>query len=435
MLAQVPQMARRTRSPQHPFLVRHAPYEIQPFLIAPVLPGETMKGLSLQSRVITKPILNSLVGWWIEYYIFYVKHRDIDYYNGNRLLEEMAINGGAITGHADYQTGVTDAFYYFGSGTSTRTGMNWVRACLKPVVATYFRDEGAAWDVCTIDGHPAAYLQGTSAFDSALLETALDTAVDVSVPVDAVPDPDAVSIRDIITAMDTYQTLVSQNLVNVTYEDWLRSYGVRVQGEIVNKPELIRYVREFTYPSTHVVPDLTVAGDSDVTSACSWSITERANKDRFFREPGFIFGVTVSRPKVYLQKQKATLAGLLDDTKSWLPAILMGQPQASWKKVTDAATDVIAGTATSDWWIDLKDYFLYGEQFINQAIGSALDVSKMDVPDANLNARHPVQASVDGLFVSGDATAGVRQDGIVRLHIATHLAETSPRGSIPNIVA
>jgi len=172
-----------------------------------------------------------------------------------------------------------------------------------------------------------------------------------------------------------------------------------------------------------------------VTSACSWSITERANKDRFFREPGFIFGVTVSRPKVYLQKQKATLAGLLDDTKSWLPAILMGQPQASWKKVTDAATDVIAGTATSDWWIDLKDYFLYGEQFINQAIGSALDVSKMDVPDANLNARHPVQASVDGLFVSGDATAGVRQDGIVRLHIATHLAETSPRGSIPNIVA
>lgn len=312
--------------------------------------------------------------------------------------------------------------------------MNWVRACLKPIVATYFRDEGEAWDAVTIDGHPAAYLQGTNAFDSALLETALDTAVDVSVPVDAAPAPDTVSIRDIITAMDTYNTLVQQNLVNVTYEDWLRSYGVRVQGEIVNKPELIRYVREFSYPSSHVVPDTTVAGDSDVTSACSWSIAERANKDRFFREPGFIIGVTVSRPKVYLQQQKATLAGLLDDTKSWLPALLQGNPGASWKKITDAAEDVLAGAATSDWWIDLKDLFLYGEQYVNSALGSVTDINKLARPSASVNARTADQASVDALFVSGDATAGVRQDGIVRLHIATHLGETSPRGSIPNVV-
>lgn len=431
----LPQVRRAVRSPQHPFFLKHAPYEIQPFLIAPVLPGETLKSASFQSRVITNPLKAPLIGWWLEYYFFYVKHRDIDYYNGNTILQDMAINAGSLASHADYQTTTADPFYYFGGGAATRTGMNWVRACLKPIITTYFRDEGGAWDQVTIDGNPAAYVQGTSAFDSTILESSLDTAVDVAIPVDAAPSPDTVSVRDIISAMENYELLVQQNLVNVTYEDWLRSYGVRVQNEIVNKPELLRYVRQFTYPGSHVIPDTTTAGDSEVTSACSWTISERISKSRFFREPGFIVGVTVSRPKVYLGRQTATLAGLLDDAKSWLPAVLMGDPAASWKKVTDAATDVINGAANSDWWIDLKDLFLYGEQYVNKAFAGLSDANLNTSPPAAMTALIPVQASVDSMFVSGDATSGVRQDGIVRLYIESHLRETSPRGAVAPVIA
>ena len=280
----------------------------------------------------------------------------------------------------------------------------------------------------TIDGAPAAYLQEKAGvFDNAILESALDTAVDVSVPVDATPTPDTVSIRDVITAMQSYELLKQGNLVEGTYEDFLRSYGVRLsKPELENVPELLRYTRTWTYPSAHVQPSTVTAGDDNVTSACSWSIAERADKDRFFREPGFIVGFNVVRPKTYRGNQKRPAVSLLDDQKSWLPAVLSGTPEASWKQVTDAATDILGGTGSANWWVDLKDLFLYGDQFMTHQA----DVNEMASPTAALGVKGPVQADVDALYVSGDATAGVKQDGVARIVINTHLVETSPRGTI-----
>ena len=65
-------MGRKLRRPEHPFILRHKPWQIQPFLIAPVIPGETMSNLLMQARVVTDPINNPLIGWHIEYYYFYV---------------------------------------------------------------------------------------------------------------------------------------------------------------------------------------------------------------------------------------------------------------------------------------------------------------------------------------------------------------------------
>ena len=73
MLRPVGQVSRKSRRPSHPFQLRHMPWQIQPFLIAPVLPGETLKNILLQSRAVTKPIKNGIVGWWMEYHFFYVK--------------------------------------------------------------------------------------------------------------------------------------------------------------------------------------------------------------------------------------------------------------------------------------------------------------------------------------------------------------------------
>ena len=70
-------VGRVPRNPRHTFKVDLKPFEIQPVVIAPVLPGETMKRMTFQSRVVTKPIVEPLMGWWLEYYFFYVKHRDI----------------------------------------------------------------------------------------------------------------------------------------------------------------------------------------------------------------------------------------------------------------------------------------------------------------------------------------------------------------------
>ena len=74
------QMKGRTlRRPQHPFSLMIRPFQLQPFSIAPVLPGETLKNLLTQARVVTDPLnpLTRVVGWWCEHYYFYVKHRDL----------------------------------------------------------------------------------------------------------------------------------------------------------------------------------------------------------------------------------------------------------------------------------------------------------------------------------------------------------------------
>ena len=52
----LPQVGRKTRSPQHSFNLVNRPFGIYPFMIAPVLAGETLKSALMQSRVITDPI-------------------------------------------------------------------------------------------------------------------------------------------------------------------------------------------------------------------------------------------------------------------------------------------------------------------------------------------------------------------------------------------
>ena len=49
--------ARASRRPQHRFNIRFKPYQLQPFMIAPVLPGESLKNLMLQTQVWSSPLV------------------------------------------------------------------------------------------------------------------------------------------------------------------------------------------------------------------------------------------------------------------------------------------------------------------------------------------------------------------------------------------
>ena len=56
------QKARVPRTPKHTFNLVQRPYEITPFMIAPVLAGETLKNLLLQCRTVSTPLENRLIG-------------------------------------------------------------------------------------------------------------------------------------------------------------------------------------------------------------------------------------------------------------------------------------------------------------------------------------------------------------------------------------
>jgi len=73
------QQKRTTRRPQHRFNLRFKPYEINPFVLAPVLPGETLTNIMLQAQCWSDPLVSSMknIGWWLQYNFFYVRHRDL----------------------------------------------------------------------------------------------------------------------------------------------------------------------------------------------------------------------------------------------------------------------------------------------------------------------------------------------------------------------
>lgn len=156
----------------------------------------------------------------------------------------------------------------------------------------------------------------------------------------------------------------------------------------------------------------------------SWKFTEKADKDRFFKEPGFVFGCSVCRPKVYRQNQSSGVVGILDDSYGWLDARLWNDPQFSWDKRTATSAPLILNTDA--YWVDRRDIFLYGDQFVNFAL-TETDANLISTPTAALKKRYAATADADELFVSASPLNQLRQDGTVFLNILGNQIDASPR--------
>jgi hypothetical protein len=400
----VPPTGRRIRSPSHPFAVRHRPYQIQPFFIAPVLPGETMKNMLLQSRVVSDPVKNPLGGWWIEYYFFYVKHRDLNIRDD---LTEMMLDVNKDMS-SFYET--ANAKHHHFGGT-----INWSARCLERVTEVFFRNEGENWDEATIDGLPLAHAVNNQVN---WLDSVVNDA-DIVLPNDDV-DTDAdgvITAREVAHSLTSWRQLVHAGLTEQTYEDWLATYGVKVAPEATNEPELVRFVKQWSYPTNIVDPTTGVP-----TSALSWSVAERADKDRFLREPGFLFGVTVARPKVFL-RTAGSAVGLMNSALTWLPALMRDDPWTSMLQVDQGAGPLPHVTDEGGYWVDLKDLLLYGDQFHNFDIAAEGDSGYVAVPTATMQKRFVTATDIDALF-SG-TNKRFRQDGIVTCGILGHQTDTS----------
>ncbi|PHQ69335.1 MAG: hypothetical protein COB93_08310 [Sneathiella sp.] len=389
-------------------------------LIAPVLPGETMKNLLLQSRVITDPLNHPLIGWHAEYYFFYVKHRDL---NDRALFESMVLDPSTDLTSLD---STSDAKTYH-KGSSDTQDINWSRLCLDRVTEVFFRGEGEAILEAAIDGLPLANIGRMDFTDSLALDSSVNEPGDVDLTSAVAGQGDgttAVKASEIDEVMRNYEFLRANNLVQMTYQDFLATYGIRPAKQDIHEPELIRYVRDWTYPTNTVDP-----ATGSPSTACSWTISERADKDRLFTEPGFIFGCQVIRPKVYASSIVSSLTSIMNKAVDWLPAVLADDPWTSIRQV--AANQAPITNMEADYLVDIKDLFIHGEQYLNfdpaevEADG-AINVPDWSAPD--IVRRYANADAADTLFTTPVSANSIRSDGIVSLNILGRLSDTSPMG-------
>jgi hypothetical protein len=411
---------RRTRRPQHRFQLKVKPWQIQPFAIAPVLPGETMQNALLQVREVTDPLANPLIGWWSEWYLFYVKLRDLD---GRDDFAEMMIDREKDL--SSYKTGDTEpsaarALKTYHPGlTSDVELINWTNLCLDRVVTEYFRDESD--NPTDLDSMPVAKIMQNSWLDSVINDTDWDTPdVTIQGNLTDLTGDETITASEIELALQQYQYMRDSKLTDMSFEEYVQTYGVNIgTAEEPHRPELIRYAREWTYPTNTVD-----ASDGTPSSACSWSIAERADKNRFFREPGFIFGLHVVRPKVYLSNQFGSAAHVMDDVFSWLPAVLREDTLHSFKEF--AASKGPLQNNTDGYWLDVRDLFMYGDQFINFDV-TETNAGLIALPTAGLEKKYPTEAMADALF--SDTTTPrelVKSDGVLSLAIASRVRDLTP---------
>lgn len=429
---------RRHRRPQEPFNIRSRPFEITPFMIHPVLPNESLDNLLFQVDAYSDPIVNRNLGWHANYQFFYVPLMALTHEvyaegsSGNFSADDIAsmmLTAGA-GGNIGTTLGVASAisvpnFVFKGA-------FDWLSKCMDTIVNRFYRDEGnyTGYVPASSMEYPLAYINQRSWIHSLKEESAGTDDPDL-------PGVDEVEELDILSGYSTHQTqweiMRDSGLEDITYDDYLKAQGVRLGKSerrdsetdlVAPVPELIRFVRKWVRPISTFDP-----ADGSAATGLRWNCVERADKTRYFKEPGFVIGVACTTPKIYLGNQKGAIVGLLTQAEHWLPTVLQGFGYTSVSEVLDSVTDGPLINQDEDYWFDIGDLFNYGGGgFINHALGAAQHA--LAIPDGNpLNKRYLDEAEIKSLFVDSTNDQHIYQDGVVHLDVLTTIPTDMTPGS------
>ena len=410
------------RRPQNPFNVATRPFQIQPVMFHPVLPGETLKTLLIQSQVWSDPLNVALknTGWWCEYNVFYVKHRDLPGYEqgvdglGKDLVDMFVVNESL----AAHTAAAAVPWTYTAKG-----GVDFVAPSLERVVDEYFRDEGEKASDFVIDGVPICQIYGrgrSDAFDKLTLSSDYE---DHRVNLDADGDGNIYVGDEMNRAFEEWAAMHDAGVMEMTYEDWLKTYGGGAGGSVepdrvdYHRPEDVAYARQFAYPTNTVDPATGVPA-----VAVGWRVAHNLRKAYRFDEPGWLMVTQTVRPKVYLGQQKGSVASMMISRDAWLPAVLQSETTVGHLLIDkdEGPLEGVMSVGTDDYMVNVRDLLLYGEQFINYNPAGAGFVA---LPLSSGQRRYAGADEAAALFT--DAGGRFRSDGMVSLTIMGRQRETT----------
>lgn len=394
----VPRMERKMRRPEHRFYQHFLPHVLQPVAFAPVLPGETLKQGLFQARVLSTPVTNRLTGWWFETYTFYCKHRHLQ---SSSTWTNMMI---------DLNTSLTPILAASDvTAMGQLTGQTQIALfAYRAVVNEFFRGDGEDYTVGGLTGTGAglnfARIRQPGWWDSILPAASL-TTLPGGIADDTIGGADLNEVGELGQALATWEAFRNMGITNLEYDDWLRSFGVKIAAPIDDRPELVRYTREWQEPATTVNVDATA---QRISAVLSWKITERMDKDRLFREPGVLMTCVVARPKIY-HSLLMTGIGNLASAFGW---------QTPFSSNPYAAMTPLLNTGMTTLVHDTRDLYLHGDQFRYAARGTLPTGFAFD---ANGRFAYPDLTYINSLFTDG-ANGYVFMDGVVQYHILGHVA-------------
>lgn len=401
MAVPAPRMARRLRKPVHNAFLHFLPWQVTPFMAAPVVPGETLKNALYQSRILTSPVKNQVVGWWVEHYWFYVKHRH---------LPDSALLTGMMLDMSVSPTTETIAR----AATHGLAGDNLiVRQAYNVIINEFFRGDGESINAATATGLQKARVRLPGWWDSILPDASLTTGFG-GIGDDSIGAgfPALDQVGEVGKALEQWQTLRMLGVTNLEYDDWLRSFGVSIAAPMDDRPELLRYTREWQYPSSAVSVDATA---QRVSSVLSWSITERIDKDRYFKEPGVIIGCVLARPKMYHNRRQSGV-GMLSNALGWMTPLHSNSGYEHYAPVPG-----LTGFS-----FDPRDLYNHGDQWVYSAVGTP-NIPEIAFP-ADGAFDYTTTAEDQAIFTDG-ATGHIKMDATCALSIASQAigADITPR--------
>lgn len=414
---------RRIRVPSFNYHLKQRPWQIQPFFIAPVLPGDSVKNFLWKQTSVSDPVANRLIGWWQETHLFYVRVRDC-FPGSADLVKSIFVDPNANLSSI-YGAASVDYFH--------RYGVNWCKEATRLIVENYFRSDDEAPDDALIDNLWAATVGTDNWLDSVQLAATRDVVADV--PFDIGTDH-IFTMHELEEKEKFYRLLQAGQLTDMTYEDYLATAGVHIPtAELPGKPIHLRSIRNWTMPTNTVEPSTGVA-----TTAMYWQLDGRHDKDFFVREPGFLIGLQVFRPKVYMSAVRGSLTAIMDTAMEWLPPIMQREQaggEAPYNSIVQLAdtTGPLVGIG-QDYIVDVKDLLMYGEQFTNLDLSTVTGINSIALPAALtaptpdvIAKRYPSKVMSQSVFVD-NAGAGTKQfietDGRIDVTVAGMVMDTTP---------
>lgn len=277
--------------------------------------------------------------------------------------------------------------------------MHMVREAYQVVVNEFFRGDGE--DIILPTDPVKARVRLPGWWDSILPDATLTTGAG-GIADDTIGGASLDQVGELGKALEQWQTLRMLGVTNLEYDDWLRSFGVSIAAPVEDRPELLRYTREWQYPSSAVSVDATA---QRVSSVLSWSLTERIDKDRYFKEPGLILGCVLARPKMYHDRLQAGV-GMLRNALGWMTPLNANSLYEHYAPLV----------GTSGYQFDQRDLYIHGDQW--RYIATGTDNCPTIAFPADGAFDYASDAEINALFVDG-ATGHLKMDASINFGIAS----------------